>query len=181
MYNELAFKKKQYDARKMAGLCTCCSSKPEPGRTKCRPCLNAFNKRTKERAVRLKEAGLCPTCGKRKFGKRRLLCNVCHKQRLEKHLNGKDYDTKYTKLRRSKVLEAYGTVCKCCGEAEEQFLSIDHIDGGGNKHAKEVGSVYKWLIANGFPPGFQTLCINCNIGKFRNGGICPHKGKHHEK
>ncbi len=34
-----------------------------------------------------------------------------------------------------------------------------------------------WLKANNFPPGFQTLCHNCNIGKHRNKGICPHKQK----
>jgi hypothetical protein len=33
------------------------------------------------------------------------------------------------------------------------------------------------LCKNGFPKGFQTLCMNCNWGKYRNGGQCPHKGK----
>jgi hypothetical protein len=30
-------------------------------------------------------------------------------------------------------------------------------------------------VMNDFPPGFQLLCSNCNHGRARNGGICPHK------
>ena len=26
-----------------------------------------------------------------------------------------------------------------------------------------------------FPEGFQILCFNCNAGKHRNGGRCPHE------
>jgi ABC-type uncharacterized transport system substrate-binding protein len=34
---------------------------------------------------------------------------------------------------------------------------------------------YKWLARNGYPSGFQILCMNCNHGKSRNGGVCPHQ------
>ena len=70
--------------------------------------------------------------------------------------------------------------CKCCGEKEIKFLSIDHINGGGNKHRKEIGikdgkggNIYHWIIANNFPEGFQILCHNCNMAKGFY-GICPH-------
>jgi len=36
--------------------------------------------------------------------------------------------------------------------------------------------MYKWLVANDFPPGFQVLCANCNMAKDRPGG-CPHTWK----
>ena len=81
---------------------------------------------------------------------------------------------------RTALLNHYGTVCACCGEAEPMFLCIDHVHGGGNKHRKTLpkgDGFYKWLVKNNFPPGFQTLCVNCNWGKFRNGGICPHQTK----
>ncbi len=26
------------------------------------------------------------------------------------------------------------------------------------------------------PEGFQVLCWNCNLGKYYNGGVCPHRG-----
>src|SRR5688572_6031846 len=31
-----------------------------------------------------------------------------------------------------------GAVCKCCGETRTEFLSIDHVQGGGGKHRKEI-------------------------------------------
>lgn len=78
------------------------------------------------------------------------------------------------------VLAAYGNVCACCGEGCERFLSIDHINNDGAKQRRETKQrtgthFYRWLTLNGFPPGFQVLCYNCNLGKARNGGICPHK------
>jgi hypothetical protein len=30
-------------------------------------------------------------------------------------------------------------------------------------------------VRNGFPPGYQVLCMNCNHGKRMNNGVCPHK------
>jgi hypothetical protein len=55
------------------------------------------------------------------------------------------------------------------------FLTIDHIDGGGSQHRREVGGrIARWLIAQGLPDGFQTLCHNCNYAKYRL-GVCPHQ------
>ena len=71
--------------------------------------------------------------------------------------------------------------CACCGEKEFLFLSIDHINGGGNKHRKMTGGTggdhtYRWLVKNNFPEGFQVLCYNCNQAKGHY-GQCPHKNK----
>lgn len=66
--------------------------------------------------------------------------------------------------------------CACCGETELEFLSIDHKNGGGGKHRKQVGSgvtFHYWLRRNGFPNGYQILCHNCNQAKGYYGG-CPH-------
>jgi hypothetical protein len=74
--------------------------------------------------------------------------------------------------------QAYGGFrCACCGETEEPFLSLDHIHNDGAQHRKVVDrrKIYKWLSENGYPKGFQVLCMNCNFGKARNGGICPHQ------
>lgn len=67
--------------------------------------------------------------------------------------------------------------CACCGESHTEFLSIDHIRGGGNQHRKEIGqlTIYHWLIKNNFPEGFQVLCFNCNHAK--SFGQCPHKNQ----
>ena len=32
---------------------------------------------------------------------------------------------------RQKVFDIYGNKCACCGEDTYEFLSLDHIDGGG--------------------------------------------------
>ncbi len=79
--------------------------------------------------------------------------------------------------RKRRVYEAYGGfICACCGETEEAFLSIDHVNNDGAEHRRQVDrrNMYKWLDKNGFPEGYQILCMNCNFGKARNGGICPH-------
>jgi hypothetical protein len=67
--------------------------------------------------------------------------------------------------------------CACCGEMNIEFLSIDHIYGGGKKHYEEIGglgSLYGWLKRNNYPEGFRVLCMNCNfsLGHF---GYCPHQ------
>ena len=31
------------------------------------------------------------------------------------------------------------------------------------------------LRVQGFPDGFQVLCMNCQVGRRDNGGVCPHK------
>ncbi len=70
--------------------------------------------------------------------------------------------------------EKYGTACQCCGEAEEAFLSIDHIDGQGAKHRRTLRTKFWfWLAGENFPPGFRTLCHNCNMSHGSFGG-CPH-------
>jgi hypothetical protein len=75
------------------------------------------------------------------------------------------------------VIKHYGDKCMCCGETIKEFLCIDHINGGGCKHRKEIGGgsyFYVWLKKNNYPDGFQVLCHNCNQAKSAY-GECPHK------
>jgi hypothetical protein len=101
------------------------------------------------------------------------------------------YPEKYRNLRRASaqrrrhrekalVFAHYGTWCACCGTTEQ--LTIDHVNGDGAKHRRLMGSgggtfIYHWLVVNGFPPGFQTLCGPCNQSKGR-GPAC--RLTHHE-
>ena len=83
----------------------------------------------------------------------------------------------YAKLR-SEVLSAYGGKCACCGEATNEFLGIDHINGRGKKHRQEEkaqgGRLYQLLKNQGYPQGaYQILCHNCNLAKGFY-GKCPH-------
>jgi len=87
---------------------------------------------------------------------------------------------RYKELRKKQkmlVFQHYGRECKCCGDKNIEFMTIDHINNDGAEHRKKVGGTahfYSWLIRNKFPEGFQTLCFNCNIAKGIY-GVCPHK------
>lgn len=76
---------------------------------------------------------------------------------------------------RQEVLEHYGNKCVCCNETEPMFLNIDHINGGGTAHRRQlhIDSIYKWLKRNSYPDGFQILCANCNGAKGHY-SECPH-------
>jgi hypothetical protein len=81
----------------------------------------------------------------------------------------------YYRQLRLDAIAHYGGKCMCCGETEEAFLSIDHINGGGNEHRKKVHRhIGLWLKKNNYPDGFQILCHNCNQAKGYY-GICPHQ------
>jgi len=51
------------------------------------------------------------------------------------------------------IFEHYGLVCVCCGETTYEFLTIDHIDGNGNEHRRQIKrySLYHWLRKKQFP------------------------------
>jgi hypothetical protein len=90
-----------------------------------------------------------------------------------------DWYKNFYKEKRRICIEHYSkgkNCCDCCGENKIEFLSLDHINGGGGKHRKEIGSsnLPFWLIKNKFPDGFRILCHNCNqaLGHY---GYCPHK------
>src|SRR6185312_7279780 len=70
--------------------------------------------------------------------------------------------------------------CQCCWDQHIDFLSIDHVNGGGSEHRRQLGmsgghSFYSWLKRNGYPDGYRVLCQHCNQGRQCNNGICPHE------
>jgi hypothetical protein len=84
------------------------------------------------------------------------------------------------------AIEHYGGFdpkCACCREAIPSFLTIDHVNNDGAKLRLEWGGRPDWgghhlarkLKQKGWPSGYQILCMNCNLGRHKNGGICPHK------
>lgn len=97
------------------------------------------------------------------------------KTKEEKQITRKGSNTRRRSLLRNKCFEHYGYTCKCCGESKKEFLCLDHINGGGNKHRKEekIRDLSHWAVKNGFPSIFQILCHNCNMAKSLYGS-CPH-------
>lgn len=77
-------------------------------------------------------------------------------------------------------MQHYGGVwCHCCDEQDIHFLTIDHINGGGREHRRQIGNggtIYAWLKKHGYPVGYQVLCYNCNCAKGFY-GECPHETK----
>jgi len=63
--------------------------------------------------------------------------------------------------------------CSLCKEDDIRCLSIDHINGGGNRHraaeGMQPGGLYRWLKNNHYPQGYQVLCMNCQwIKRYEN-------------
>ena len=95
----------------------------------------------------------------------------------------------FTRRRKLQILEAYGDHCGCCGETSFEFLSIDHINGGGTKERKQLFDgkrqggfqyySYLWKQhkeTGEWPGGLQVLCHNCNMAKGFY-GTCPHQSE----
>lgn len=76
---------------------------------------------------------------------------------------------------KNKVFSHYSDGKNCCikcGVSDVDLLAVDHINGNGRQHLKENNlsggvALYAWLVRNNYPSGFQILCYNCNIKKYR--------------
>lgn len=98
-----------------------------------------------------------------------------HRQQVRK--TAKKHNDKRNKMIRLNILTHYGGKCSCCGETAQEFLTLQHKGGWGNKHRKQVGvgGVYYDLHKRGYPKRGLTLnCMNCNWAT-RFGKPCPHK------
>lgn len=134
-----------------------------------------------ERAKRV-SLGLCSRCGKNPLDTKRF-CRPCVDRSSAQSAALRQAEPERVRLQyrvgrarlRELILNRYGRSCACCGETLPVFLTVDHINGGGNQHLREIGkrNLWGWLRARGFPDGFQTLCWNCNAAKGIL-GACPH-------
>lgn len=97
------------------------------------------------------------------------------------------YRNAKTRALKTETLRHYGpnneAKCACCWQSGDEFLTIDHIAGGGRTHMKWLREIYGvvpgsdfylWLKRNKWPDGFQVLCWNCNCAK-GHFGMCPHQ------
>ena len=141
---------------------------------KSRPQLYVRLKKDKE--ARLK-SGLCINCPTKVqtvvvVGHR--YCEVCLAKRRKSNRD--------TVQRAKDVIFAYyGKVCVCCGENTPKFLTIDHVNNNGKAdRGKQTATSWYLRLAKrirlGDPPtDLRILCYNCNCGRSRNGGVCPHE------
>lgn len=80
---------------------------------------------------------------------------------------------KHRAVVKRKVFDAYGGKCRKCGISDIDVLNLDHIADNGNLHRKKLKGkcgatgvhLYRRLLRENFPPGFQVLCANHNSKK----------------
>lgn len=180
---------------KAQGLCARCGTNPLPeGRRFCVGCVKADVEKSRVKATARQAAGLC-RCGADPIGgqkecsecrkrgvaslrrlrsKARLAGKCSHCFTAPRHpdfitcLDCSSAAAKRLRLLRLQVLLGYGSVCTCCGERRERFLEVDHVQRSwtGRRPPEEKDSpLYRRLIADSFPVGYQVLCINCNWSK----------------
>lgn len=117
---------------------------------------------------------------------------IQRRTRLRRRASGKQqeymrkYWPGYKRLLWKQIFEIYGGQCACCGETNPLFLSLDHIARDGAEHRKRYAGqnsrsragngarVMRDAIRQPDKTRFRILCFNCNLGRERNGGICPH-------
>lgn len=128
--------------------------------SKCKICDCEYNKKTRQ-TPEFKE-------------KNRNRSRLRYETDLEFRKNVSVITTKsYLKLKYG-VLEKYGGTCNCCGEKFFEFLSIDHVNGGGAKDLiKGTASFLRKLKNSEISEDYRVLCRNCNqsLGYY---GYCPH-------
>lgn len=125
------------------------------------------------------------TCHPDKPHVARGLCAACYSNAryARKAEEEREKQSTYRKRTRSRLredmLDAYGRCCACpnCPETNPAFLTLDHINGGGRAHRKEINSgdgLLRRVRDEGYPADkYRLLCMNCNL-LTRGGRICPH-------
>ena len=168
--------KRSYERRYATGLCKSCGKVPPLSKRKM--CVDCAGKAARRLSLRrelqrlTKPIGQCRRCNNvAMVGKS--LCIICVNRRQDYRIRLKN-----------DAFNAYGGIKYSCEHCPEktgniEFLTIDHINGGGNDHRRQIGrggvSIYRWLKNNQYPSGYRVLCYNCNAARYHNGGICPHQ------
>lgn len=148
--------------RKSLNLCRC-GQPMVPLKRSCQICLDKQKESRSRRTKRVQLRLVCWSCGQKPVEG----TGYC-----QTHLDASRLDgVRRNNDARNKVFDHYGRCCASCGETIQLFLTIDHIANNGAEHRRASthgisGNVlYKWLVRNSFPEGFQTLCFNCNMAK----------------
>ena len=121
------------------GLCERCGKvPPRDGRLTCAECAKTQNEVRRRANQKRKKCGLCTACGQAPPRLGMYVCLACAEKSKERKQTYKD-----------RAYQAYGGyVCRCCGETRKPFLTIDHIDGGGAQHRKQIcnSHMHYWLF-----------------------------------
>jgi len=90
----------------------------------------------------------------------------------------RNHRRKLSKELRNQLFDIYGTKCSCCDESNPGFLTLDHVLNNGRKERVALNgshfNMWRKAIAEHDPGKYRILCYNCNMGRAKNDGICPH-------
>jgi len=139
----------------------------------CKPCLREYN-RLYYREYRAVDPGRYRDPERsRKYSRR---YRETHPEYVERE---RQWKRERDRKKREAVFDHYGRVCACPGCGATSNLSIDHLNGDGADHRIEIwgsqrgggSTMHWWLVAQGFPDGYQVLCMRCNQRRGR-GAAC---------
>lgn len=74
------------------------------------------------------------------------------------------YDNDRYMSAKDAAFSALGGRCRLCGEDETEFLTIDHVNGGGCKDRRGRREIYLAVVRDLSFGEFRLLCRNCNSG-----------------
>lgn len=125
---------------------------------------------------------LCTACGEFKlaldFHARATQCKSCRRFLMKKYyLENHDACSAYSKNRvnniNTDIFNLLGKTCSECGESEQEFLTVDHVNNDRKKERSYNSLVWKTDILNGFKDlsKYKILCRNCNEAKQRKNPI----------
>ena len=97
---------------------------------------------------------------------KRLNYYYSHKQQL------RNYQKQLRRQNKQDVIFHYSNglmECQACRIKTFEILTLDHVNGNGNKHRKAINSlsIWSWIKRMKYPKGYQVLCYNCNVLKER--------------
>lgn len=189
--------------RKEAGTCVACGkTRDMEGLLQCSKCLQDNRNRNasisneqkrqykKSQIDRWRASEMCINCGRERNVDGRVQCGKCleagrsYIERVGKEARRETQRRRTLKIKIDCFNQYGGCICACCRESIMDFLTLDHIDRNGAEERKclkkqgiaVVGTnFYRYLRRSGYPNGYQVLCYNCNIGRERHNGVCPHK------
>lgn len=148
-------------------------SKPDGCATECKKCKSKQDKEYRERNKDKVKAHKHEYYLENRDDIIEKVCLYAKENRIAHNLRGKKAKEK-CKLG---VFSAYCddvVKCKNCTEDDIGILTIDHIDGNGADHRREIqgknnggggSNFYRWLKKNNYPTGFQVLCFSCQFRK----------------
>ena len=128
----------------------------------CRECSTSLTSANWMPSLQARKSRICKPCNN----------NYFYNWRLKNPLKAAKIQRRSQQKVRLAALIHYGggsLACVACGFSDERTLTIDHIEGGGRAERRILGThhIGALLKKRGYPEGYQTLCMNCQMIKER--------------